>query len=427
MSNDNNVTSIVSNDLDVNDDAQDLRVFLAIYPLAILAGVINPFFAAAALIIYTLVTSLSAIFRSFDVIVKIVGLAFASVIFPPLGFVLAGVLIYYFFRRLGFFILNLESVLLGLLLYIVPIIVSVGVGAGLQKASYGLVIFPVMAFVFRIAARYSILMIAKKKGVPVKHVIFVMGIAPLLIISLLLPFIKLDLGVGVVSGASGASGAGDAIGAEALLAGKSSVNPDLHTVHSYVRTAPDGIPENNLSYHGEGKIPPTTNIDSVKAHVRTHADGIVENNLSYAENHTTIPIIPPGEGIEDSDNTVRNVPSENAASGAVTGLLLSLKENGLQNQHAGQDKKIKRKKSRRIAVVLSVFLPGAGQIYVGSVMLGVFILYAELLLGIGIDFISGQTEGRSLLPMLSLSFFVIYIFGILNAAAKADEVSGSTV
>ncbi len=231
--------------------------------------------------------------------------------------------------------------------------------------------------------------------------------------------------LGAAAGASGTSGAGDGIGSEALLAGKSAVNPDLHAVHSYVRTAPDGIPENNLSYHGEGKIQPSTNLDGVRAHLRTHADGIVENNLSYAGNSKSIPVITSGIGIEGVEKAAQKSPIENAANGALSGVLFSAKDTDLQKTGAEQVQKPKKKKNRKAAVLLSVFIPGAGQLYVGSVILGIIIFYAELMLGLEMSFISGQTEGRSLLPVLSLLFFVIYVFGILNASAKADEFDGA--
>ncbi|MEO0600083.1 MAG: hypothetical protein AAF211_01530 [Myxococcota bacterium] len=59
--------------------------------------------------------------------------------------------------------------------------------------------------------------------------------------------------------------------------------PDLVAVDGYVRSNPDGIVENNLSY--DGPRPPDTpeapGYHTVRPHVRTAPDGILENNLSY--------------------------------------------------------------------------------------------------------------------------------------------------
>lgn len=52
------------------------------------------------------------------------------------------------------------------------------------------------------------------------------------------------------------------------------------TVEGHVRSMPDGIEQNNLSYNGEDKMPPSSLTD-VEAHIRTAPDGMIENNLSY--------------------------------------------------------------------------------------------------------------------------------------------------
>lgn len=56
---------------------------------------------------------------------------------------------------------------------------------------------------------------------------------------------------------------------------------DLVDVKSHVRTAPDGIEQNNLSYEGPDKMPATGKFVGVKSHFRTSPDGIEQNNFSY--------------------------------------------------------------------------------------------------------------------------------------------------
>lgn len=55
--------------------------------------------------------------------------------------------------------------------------------------------------------------------------------------------------------------------------------PVVH-VQAHVRTAPDGIVENNLSFHGESHVSPAAPSVVVQSHVRTMPDGSVANNLS---------------------------------------------------------------------------------------------------------------------------------------------------
>jgi hypothetical protein len=60
-----------------------------------------------------------------------------------------------------------------------------------------------------------------------------------------------------------------------------SFGTDLVSVKSHLRTAPDGIEQNNLSYTGDDKMPVSTDHVDVGAHIRTSPDGILENNLSF--------------------------------------------------------------------------------------------------------------------------------------------------
>lgn len=56
-------------------------------------------------------------------------------------------------------------------------------------------------------------------------------------------------------------------------------------INSHSRTSPDGIVENNLSYHGPGKIAPNEPVVHVDDYIRTTADGIASNNLSDVHSH----------------------------------------------------------------------------------------------------------------------------------------------
>ena len=60
-------------------------------------------------------------------------------------------------------------------------------------------------------------------------------------------------------------------------------------INHHSRSSPDGIVENNLSYHGPGKITPNEPLVHVNDYVRTTADGISSNNLTVS-NHYEINI-----------------------------------------------------------------------------------------------------------------------------------------
>jgi hypothetical protein len=56
--------------------------------------------------------------------------------------------------------------------------------------------------------------------------------------------------------------------------------PALEVVKPHLRTQPDGIAQNNLSYTGPDKVVPSSAKVGIDAYVRTEADGIASNNLS---------------------------------------------------------------------------------------------------------------------------------------------------
>lgn len=53
---------------------------------------------------------------------------------------------------------------------------------------------------------------------------------------------------------------------------------DVEVIKSHMRTSPDGIKENNLSYNGTDHVHSIPDV-VVKSHLRSHPDGITENNL----------------------------------------------------------------------------------------------------------------------------------------------------
>jgi len=58
---------------------------------------------------------------------------------------------------------------------------------------------------------------------------------------------------------------------------------DVDVIKSHLRTSPDGVKENNLSYDGPNQVHNISDV-VVKSHLRSHPDGITENNLGNSAN-----------------------------------------------------------------------------------------------------------------------------------------------
>ncbi|WP_416828473.1 hypothetical protein [Ectobacillus polymachus] len=153
-------------------------------------------------------------------------------------------------------------------------------------------------------------------GYSASQALEIMGAVPVVLLALLLPFLKMfDFADLTLFHGHFSDGTTHVTGAQTEVPAAG-----VHHVNSYMRTAPDGIVENNLSYHGPGKIPntPTVHVDS---YVSTNPDGIVENNLSYhGSSHTA----------ESSDSLTVSPDAHPSGSDVHigTGVIVNEKENG---------------------------------------------------------------------------------------------------
>lgn len=302
----------MQNSLKIGEELPAAHVnFVTLYSLAILAGFIHPLVTPVLLIVYMFITSLNAIIKSLPIIIGLVALSLMSTVFPPLAIVVFVIAVLLFFARLGVLIENGRAVLLGLFLYLMPILVSMGFRDfidGFFKSPISLIILE--AAFFGAVAHFSLIGLCKR-GYKIENIIEIMGIAPLLIVSLVLPFLKINFSFGDVLPSVSAGNAGIADAAlmgkhihttlginDNPLAGKhiqtEGVNPKIITVDKYIRTHADGIVENNISYHGHNVQPTNTNIEIVKSHIRTTPDGIIENNISYQGEGKTISVTEKG-------------------------------------------------------------------------------------------------------------------------------------
>ncbi|MGN4229512.1 hypothetical protein ACTFO5_18615 [Bacillus cereus group sp. BCN150] len=111
----------------------------------------------------------------------------------------------------------------------------------------------------------------------------IMGSVPLIIISFILPFLKMHMGGDVYVAEPGVVD-GHAVTGETVVHSSDAhitKGANLQHVQPHVRTAPDGDITNNLSYHGPDAKPVNPDTVAVKGYVRTAPDGDVTNNLSH--------------------------------------------------------------------------------------------------------------------------------------------------
>lgn len=111
----------------------------------------------------------------------------------------------------------------------------------------------------------------------------IMGSVPLIIISFILPFLKMHVGGDVYVAEPGVVD-GHAVTGETVVHSSDAhvtKGASIQHVQPHVRTVPDGDISNNLSYHGPDAKPVNPETVAVKGYVRTAPDGDVTNNLSY--------------------------------------------------------------------------------------------------------------------------------------------------
>jgi hypothetical protein len=233
----------------------------------------NTFILIFGLLAFCLITSYKIIWGMLLVSIIISALVAA---FPPLFPVFIVLMLIFLFMRIDFIIENWRPIVAGLIFYVGAAFVASLGNAGVQSG--GSFYPPIVLAVFNSFALHFILTWLYTHKYSVGSALGIMGSVPIIIICLLLPFITHAVDVLIDS-----SFMGDAVTFDTYNPNISNVpDPGMHNVQGYIRTNPDGIVENNLSYDGSGAYhDPYTETHYVREHVRTNPDGIEENNLSY--------------------------------------------------------------------------------------------------------------------------------------------------
>lgn len=196
----------------------------------------------------------------------------------PIAFI---IMVIIFFARLGYIIENWRAVVAGFYMYGVAGLYGTMAYDQAEHNAYlydkpsmmmGLINAAIITFLF-----HRIMVWLYENGYTTRTALPIMGIAPLLIMLLFMPFIKAFDGFDVGADTVDTVDTVDAVDptTHATETPISTDNPGYHHTSDYYRTAADG------------------SVQHVRGYVATNPDGIVENNLSYrgvsmVDNSTTI-------------------------------------------------------------------------------------------------------------------------------------------
>ncbi|WP_338780238.1 hypothetical protein [Metabacillus sp. FJAT-52054] len=278
----------------VQDQAQSRqhRLALTFFPIVTFLGYIHPWLFGIGLIVFFLVTSFKML-KTMLFYMLILGVI--SAIFPPLAPIILIVMIVLFFMRIGYVIKNWRPFTAGLILYGSAAFVLVRTASNpdvllSQYFSFGGLWEAGIVSVISYFLIRTLLNWLYQYGYSSYAALGIMGSVPLIVISFILPFLKMHVGGDVyMPEASFTDGHKTPSGEPYMAEGKlvAATEPAVYNgtklqhVEAHVRTAPDGNPYNNLSYEGPGKqAPNASNLVQVEGSIRSAPDGNPNNNLS---------------------------------------------------------------------------------------------------------------------------------------------------
>ena len=187
-------------------------VAVGIYSLLLLIGSVQPMIGIIGLLLLGVAALFKVIIRNFQVIGILLLLGIAAMAIPFLLIIYIPVLLYFFIKRLGYLFQHFGLVMAGLFIYFFPIGMMAN-GAVESTPAVGVVIpfvlFPIILKSF-----------VDNRGYTVQKALEIMSEAPILIISIILPFLKLNIGADFAEGV----GSGEAVAGEAAAAAKPMPN-----------------------------------------------------------------------------------------------------------------------------------------------------------------------------------------------------------
>ncbi|WP_433774512.1 hypothetical protein [Bacillus wiedmannii] len=262
------------------------KIAIALFPISLFLGYIHPGLFGLGLFLFFIITSFKLL-KKMLFFMLILGII--SVILPFLAPIIFIVMLVLFFMRIQFVLKNWRPFLAGLLVYGIAAILLARMSFDPTSASLAYDSSPSKLIESIIVSGLGFIGIRTTLIWLYGHnyssyaALGIMGSVPLIIISFILPFLKMHVGGDVYVAEPGVVD-GHAVTGETVVHSSDAhitKGTNVQHVQSYVRTAPDGDVTNNLSYHGPDAKPVNPDMVAVKAHVRTAPDGDVTNNLSY--------------------------------------------------------------------------------------------------------------------------------------------------
>lgn len=175
------------------------------YTLIMGIGFLEPEFGLIGLCAIALISIFKILFKNFALIVGMIVLGVICTVIPFLLIIYIPILIFFFLARLGYFIEHWRVVLAGLVVYFLPVFILV---QGM-KSQFFLIFLIIPTILFPMAIHYFY----KNYDYTVEKILELFSEAPILIVSILLPFLKLGFSI-----------------SDAPVAVESHVIPDGHSV-----------------------------------------------------------------------------------------------------------------------------------------------------------------------------------------------------
>lgn len=155
-----------------------------------LGGFLEPVYGLAGLCLIAVISILKILFKNFLLIVGMIVFGLVCTAVPFLLVIYIPILIFFFFARLGYFVEHWRLVLTGLIVYFLPVFILLQA----MKSPSILIFLIAPTILFPLAIHYFY----KNYDYTVGKILELFSEAPILIVSILLPFLKLGLSVGDV-------------------------------------------------------------------------------------------------------------------------------------------------------------------------------------------------------------------------------------
>ncbi|EJS73861.1 hypothetical protein, partial [Bacillus cereus] len=254
------------------------KIAITLFPISLFLGYIHPGLFGLGLFLFFIITSFKLL-KKMLFFMLILGII--SVILPFLAPIIFIVMLVLFFMRIQFVLKNWRPFLAGLLVYGIAAILLARMSFDPTSASLAYDSSPSKLIESIIVSGLGFIGIRTTLIWLYGHnyssyaALGIMGSVPLIIISFILPFLKMHVGGDAYVAEPGMVD-GHAVTGETVVHSSDAhitKGTNVQHVQSYVRTAPDGDVTNNLSYHGPDAKPVNPEMVAVKAHVRTAPDG----------------------------------------------------------------------------------------------------------------------------------------------------------